>query len=284
MKANEFDKKIKDQVKKVEHAVPTHVTWDINKSWDKLSQLLKQASPKSLVWYLSLAASVSMVMANVSLIDYEWSDDMPEHSIQPKTSLLSNNISELELAEELQPPTQSDPFMVVNPKTVTAIPTITLAQTQANFTPLIQHISEPRNAFQKSYFKPQLNASITTSGARFSGELILITNKRIKNASLGMSLEVSSQIFNTLRQEAALSNQSRQSIYMNMVVLNDQGKRPWSARIGTPLWQTNPSDSTAPMIKMNYQTKLGKRMYIGPEVIISKGFNHVYPGISLSFG
>lgn len=284
MKANEFDKKIKDQVKKVEHTSPTYVTWDINKSWDKVSELLKQASPKSLVWYLSLAASVSMVMANVSLIDDEWSEGKPQSSMQPETTTLSDNIPKLERAEELPSPIQSDPFMIVSPKMITAIPTIKLAKTQAIFVPLVEYTSEPQKAFQKAYFKPQLNAGITTSGARFSGELMLITNKKINNASLGMSLEMSSQVLNNLRQESALSHQSRQSLYVNMIVLNDKAKRPWSARIGTPLWQTNPSDSTAPMIKMNYQTKLGKRMYIGPEVIISKGFNHVYPGISLSFG
>lgn len=284
MKANEFDKKIKDQVKKVEHTAPTYVTWDINKSWDKVSELLKQASPKSLVWYLSLAASVSMVMANVSLIDHEWSEGKPQSSMQPETTTLNDNISALERAEELPSPIQSAPFITVNPKMVTAIPTIKLAETQAIFVPLVEYTSEPQKAFQKAYFKPQLNAGITTSGARFSGELMLITNKKINNASLGMSLEMSSQVLNNLRQESALSHQSRQSLYVNMIVLNDKAKRPWSARIGTPLWQTNPSDSTAPMIKMNYQTKLGKRMYIGPEVIISKGFNHVYPGISLSFG
>ncbi len=284
MKANEFDKKIKGQVKKVEHIAPTHVTWDINKSWDKISQLLKQASPKSMVWYLSLAASVSMVMANVSLMDYRWENQAPKPSIQPKLTNLNTVVLPTVQQVEKQPShAQSDLYMMVIPKKVSAIPTITLAQTQADVIPLAGYSSALQDSPPRVSFKPLLTTSIATSGARFSGELMVITSHRIKNASLGMSLEMSSQI-NGIGREAPASNQSRQTLYMNMVVLNDQARRPWTARIGTPLWQTNAGDSTVPMIKMNYQTKVGKRIYIGPEVIFTKAFKQVYPGISLSFG
>ncbi len=284
MKANEFDKKIKGQVKKVEHTAPSYVTWDINKSWDKISQLLKQASPKSMVWYLSLAASVSMVMANVSLVDYEWKSQAPKPRMQSKLANLNTETPIVNTTENQSGHAQSDLYMVVNPKKVSAIPTITLAQTQADFIPLARYSSALQDASSRVSFKPLLATGITTSGARFSGELMVITNHRIKNASLGMSLEMSSQIINGIDREASASNQSRQTLYMNMVVLNDQARRPWTARIGTPLWQTNSGDSTAPMIKMNYQTKVGRRIYIGPEIIFTKAFKQVYPGISLSFG
>jgi hypothetical protein len=284
MKANEFDNKIKDQVKKIEHTAPTNVTWDINKSWDKISQLLKQASPKSLVWYFCTAASVSMVMANVSLIDYEWEDQMPKSSRALESPILKSTTTVLyQLADEPTLP-PSYQVILVNSKSVAPLRTHNPIDPHADLIPLVQPISISDTEVVKASFKPQLNTAFATSGFRLSGELMLITNKKINNALLGMSLEMTSQIFNSARQETALSSRTQQALYMNMVVLNDKAKRPWSARIGTPLWQTNPGDSTAPMIKMNYQTRIGKRVHIGPEVIFSKGFKQVCPGISLSFG
>lgn len=284
MKASEFDKAIKDQVKKVGHIAPANVTWDINKSWNKLSELLKQASPKTLVWYFSLAASVSMLMANATLINNEWEDILPASSM----SLVSNASSPI-TSVPTQPTVElttirPSRFPFVDAKAVKSLPTIKSIQNRAEFVKMEQPASELTSKNEKVAIRPNFHTGISASGLRLSAELMVIANKKIHNSSLGMSLEMNSQHFNSLNQETIFSSRSQQALYINMVVLGGKAKRPWSARIGTPLWQTNPTDSTAPMIKMNYQTKVGQRVYIGPEVIVSKGFRQVYPGICISFG
>lgn len=282
MKANEFDKKIKDQLRKVEQTRPSDVVWDINKSWDKLALLLKQASPKSIVWYFSLAASVSMVMANVSLFTYDWS--RPEIQEQEKLAINTSFKPKAQYAESKQiDATTSSPHQLlsVNSKGADDIPAIN----HGNVPKFIPQATVYRNGKMRNQsFAPRLNTGMGPSGVKLSGELIFISHKNIKNVNLGMSLEMNSHFFTSQNKETGISNRSQHAVYMNMVVINDNAKRPWSARIGTPIWQTNGADSSASMLKMNYQTKVGRKLHIGPELIFTKGFKQVYPGISLSFG
>jgi hypothetical protein len=284
MKANEFDKKIKAQAKKVEHTLPTGIVWDINKSWNQIAQMLKHANPKSFVWYFSLAASISMVMANTGLITSTWK--RPE--AETITSLEDSPLSTIKInpsPSAIQPSIHdSIQIKLVNSKDVVALPSISSKLVYADINPPSASNGQRDSQYTIGRFKPILNAGMNRSGVRLSCELMFITNKTIKNASIGMSLEMNTQFFTNLPQEAALLNYSHHALYMNVVVLNESAKRPWSARIGTPLWQSNNRDDNAPALKMNYQTKIGKRVFIGPEIIFSKGFKQVYPGISLSFG
>lgn len=284
MKAKTLDKQIKDQVKKVAHLPPVGVSWNIDQSWDKIARLLRQAHPKSILWYCSLAASISLVMANVSLLPDQWSEEA--HHVQESTfALMDLPQAPKSRAATTHLPESKDPvFSAIHPKKIQSYGGITHIPSHGPVAlPATSNVHHTK-ATGKVTLIPRLYTGINAAGVGLSGELIVSTNKKINTASLGMSVELNTHFLNHSGRENMATNLTRQSVYMNMVLINTQAKRPWSARIGTPLWQTEAHDSGAPVIKVNYQTTLGKKIQIGPELIFTKGFKKVYPGITLSFG
>ncbi|MEM8893999.1 MAG: hypothetical protein AAGC88_05440 [Bacteroidota bacterium] len=285
MKANEFDKKIKEQVKQVENTKPKFTKWDIDRSWDKLSQMLKQASPKSLVWYFSLAASVSMVMANTQLMQDIWEPIEDELIAEPKyTDISSKLIEESDIKSTIR--LSSNIVFVDNIKNRTltyntAIPSSTLA---LNVPYQRTSVSEEKVQNQVN-ISPRISSSANQSGITLGTELRLLSNKTIGKARLGMSIEAVAGLNRYSRSaEQMVSQPVVGAVYANLVVVNDKSKRPWSASIGSPIIQTPIDNELRPMIKLNYQTRLAPKLYVGPEIIVTRQFSKVYPGITLSFG
>ncbi|GEM_PF-4584365 len=285
MKANEFDKKVKNHVKQVEHATPKHVKWDIDRSWDKISQLLKQASPKSIIWYFSLAASVSMVMASTQLIkdifepvetDIEVGQDNTNTEVASYSDTPTSRPDPIKSLMYLEPvAARKIAYTLVEPSDLHKIDIKTVSLSSSTPT-----------SHKQIHVKPRFSTSASTRGFFAGAELRVLSNQSIRNTRLGFGLEAIADLSSFANQEENNSKlPATNALYASLLLVNDKSKRSWNASIGTPVIQSVTDDNKLkPMLKLNYQTKLTPWLYIGPEVIITRQFKKIYPGITLSFG
>lgn len=54
---------VQDKIKEVEHKIIPGVTWDKQKSWDKIKEILATKNKQLIMWYFATAASISILVA-----------------------------------------------------------------------------------------------------------------------------------------------------------------------------------------------------------------------------
>ncbi|MEL6562241.1 MAG: hypothetical protein AAFQ94_28980, partial [Bacteroidota bacterium] len=54
---------VQDKIKEVEHKIIPGVTWDKQKSWDKIKDILASKNKQLIMWYFATAASISILVA-----------------------------------------------------------------------------------------------------------------------------------------------------------------------------------------------------------------------------
>ncbi len=306
--ASKMNDKQLDQAfqKKVDH-VQKHnginVFWDKEGVWKRIQKALEDSTsgPKMIAWYTVMAANISLLVASaVNLVNYDV-DFL--NATEPTVAELV--IEPLNLDA---PVTKAAVYYTSLPADSMTIPVrsrqVLSLEEEASFS-VVDRLPEKRNKFQsftrltaedlaKSKFTPALKfhiaGGLSTNSRLISPKLDLGVKINLSRMSdVKKSLFVGSSIHflqNINLEQGSTKGLSKgyfiKTAYENERIVNGK-RKSWSTGAE---YLIHSDDDSLPgnTLKVFYNHSIYGRLKIGPEVMFTKDFKKVYPGITLALG
>lgn len=292
--------------KKVDH-VQKHnginVFWDKTGVWKKIQKALEDSTggPKMIAWYSVMAASVSLLVASaVSFANYDL-DFL--NTTQPEVAELVSEPLNLET-----PVVKAAVYYASLPADSMIIPVrsrqVLSFQEDATFT-VADRLPEKTSKFKsftrltaddlaKNKFVPALKfhfAGGLSANSRFITPKVdlgvKINLSRMSDVKKSLFVGSSIQILRNISPEQGLSKRLSKGYFIKTAYENERienGKRKsWSTGVE---YLIHSDDDSLPgnTLKVFYNHSIHGRLKIGPEVMFTKDFKKVYPGITLALG
>ncbi len=305
--ASKMNDKQLDQAfqKKVDHVQKhngIHVFWDKEGIWKRIQKALEDSArgSKMIAWYTVMAASVSLLVASsVNFVNYNFDFLNQEQEI---TEVISEplNMEKSESRAEVYYASLPADSMIIP---VRSRQVFTLLE-DTNFT-VVDKLPEKTNRVKsftrltaediaKSKFNPALKFSLTgglSANSRFISPKIdlgvKINLSKMPHVQKNLFVGSSIQILQNINPEQGTTKRLSKGYFIKTAYENERienGKRKsWSTGVE---YLIHSDDDSLPgnTLKVFYNHSIHGRLKIGPEVMFTKDFKKVYPGITLALG
>lgn len=305
--ASKMNDKQLDQAfqKKVDH-VQKHnginVFWDKEGVWKKIQKALEDSTkgPKMIAWYTVMAASVSLLVASTAnLVNYDFNFLNREKAIVAEIGEPLNMDAQPSKAVVYYASLPPDSMVIpVRSRQVLSL------KEEATFT-VANKLPKKTNKFTsfkrltaediaKKKFTPALKFHLAgglSANSRFITPKIdlgvKINLSRMPDVKKSLFVGSSIQLLQNINPEQGSVKQLSRGYFIKTAYENERienGKRKsWSTGVEY-LIHTDDDSLPGNTLKVFYNHSILGRLKIGPEVMFTKDFKKVYPGITLALG
>jgi len=301
MNNKRLDKTFQQKVEHVQKHNGIHVFWNKEGVWKRIQKALEDSagSPKMIAWYAAMAASVSLLVASSLSFDQLNFDFLQKEEVEEEKASVSFVKSD-ENAEIVR--------LISLPADQTTLPIRSRQKSMLQASQkidLLKKLPEQKKKFlysridlarkSKTAFRPKFrvklvggisaNSKYVTPRIDFGVAMDVSKTEAIKKRLfVGTSVQFIKP-FNG--GEQTRSNSLPASYFVKSTYESERfegGKRRgWSAGAE---YLIHSKDDSLPnqMLKVFYSRSIMNKVKIGPEVMFTKGFKKVYPGITLAVG
>ena len=294
-----------DFQKKVEHVQKhngIHVFWNKEGVWKKIQKALEDSpnGPKMIAWYTVMAASVSLLVAStVNFVNYDYELFNAEDA---------KEIVKVESSDFKKSPTASTVYYSALPADSMIIP-VRSRQVQSLATAYVEHTIDrlpvadeklrsvtrmSTESLQQSKFNQNVKFHISGgigANTRFIAPKIDLGLKinltRSSNVRKSLFLGSSIQLMRSINSEQGSNSRFSKGYFLKSAYENERyenGKlKSWSTGAEL-LIHSNDDSLPGNSLRVFYNRSIYGRLRIGPEVLFTKDFKRVYPGITLALG
>lgn len=283
---------VQDKIKEVEHKIVPGVSWDKQKSWDKIKDILASKNKQLIMWYFATAASISILVAAsidttfpyfdqfiekdtpAEIVDFIIPETQPEITEQPRESFNAEIIKNKELPNDhqfLNTACHKNKIKKLSP--VNVEDEVIEDDVATSFSPEI-------------FFSPQLSSNalsgISPALSMDIRHYLKSTGSKTRYVALGANTTFIFQVQNENGSTKIYPATFINTKYGQSNMKNNK-KTEWEISAGYLL---NPNqviykDTT---VRFQYTRTLTGKLKVGPELILTNNLRKLYPGITLSFG
>lgn len=282
---------VQDKIKEVENKIVPGVTWDKQKSWEKIKEVLTSKNKQLIMWYFATAASVSILVAasmDTTLPYFQKVFDMET----PAEIVKSEALKEFQIAAPDKKPVK--PIDRIASKKLSEsndffhskcakhqIKSIGTSGPESNMS--IDNFEEPTSPLK---VLPQINSNVAAPFAPgFSVDYRFYFGKQptwVRYIAIGTS---SNLIYRVNPENSGVDFYPATFInakYGQKKLINNRTKE-WELGAG---YLVNPDqviykDTT---FRFQYLKTITGKLKAGPELILTNNLTRLYPGFTLTFG
>ena len=283
---------VQDKIKEVEHKIIPGISWDKQKSWDKIKDILASKNKQLIMWYFATAASISILVAASIDTTLPYFDQL----------MGKENPSEMVdlIIPDTKPVSEDQQRIYLNPKIIKNkdLPDDDEFFSSTCFKNKIRRLKQKNDEQEvieesdATSFKPELSFSPQLNSNSLSGIAPGISmDLRHQLKSKGSKKKYVALGANTTFIFHVRDENGRTEIYPATFINTKYGQSntrnnkntEWEISAGYLL---NPNqiiykDTT---VRFQYTRTVTGKLKVGPELILTNNLRKLYPGITLSFG
>ncbi len=304
MNNKKLDETFRKDVKHVQKYNGIHVFWNKEGVWKRIQKAITEAGvgPKMIVWYTTMAASASLlVAASLSLEDIKFNFNSDQEITENASAPIYNEAS---LA--ITPPTVSNNYFPIDNLTIKSrTANIKLSRSQQRNIAIDQILTRrvksqvDQGSLILKRSRNSINLRQPSFGVRFEGGFF--ANGRYVGSSFGFGVTMdllkseeitkkiylgsSMQLIKAPGRSEGYNNALKKAYIVKAAFENSSSRNgktaAWSSGAEFILHSTDHSVNK-PMLKLFYTRGIIGKLKVGPEVLFTRNFKKVYPGITLA--
>ena len=283
---------VQDKIKEVEHKIIPGVTWDKQKSWDKIKDILSTKNKQLIMWYFATAASISILVAATADTTIPYFIDFLEQ--ENTKEIVDINVPQSELTPDVPVRNKVNTEIIENKSLpednqllkVTCLKNKLrkLKTSKATEKVISEKLSTP--ATPKFYPGTQLGSNSITGIAPGMSIDFRHYLKAEDNRNRYIAIGANTALIFHIQSEGG-KTEIYPATFINAKYgqskIENNRKTEWEIGAGYLL---NPNqviykDTT---VRFQYTRTITGKLKVGPELILTNNLRKLYPGITLAFG